>query len=157
MIDKIKVKVKKLDHFDGSFALPRYETDGAAGADVRASLLPENREEGIVIRPGERVLVPTGLSMEIPIGFEIQVRPRSGLSFKTGLLVCNSPGTIDSDYRGEVKIILGNFSDKREVIQHGDRVAQLVIAPVFQGHYEEVSELSSTDRGAGGFGSTGKK
>ncbi|GAB4016770.1 MAG: dUTP diphosphatase [Bdellovibrio sp.] len=157
MIDKIKVKVKKLDHFDGSFALPRYETMGAAGADVRASLLPENREEGIVIRPGERVLIPTGLSMEIPVGFEIQVRPRSGLSFKTGLLVCNSPGTIDSDYRGEVKVILGNFSDKREVIQHGDRIAQLVIAPVFQADYEEVQELSSTDRGAGGFGSTGKK
>lgn len=157
MIDQIKVKVKILDHFDNSFQLPRYETMGAAGADIRASLTADLKEEGLVIKPGERVLVPTGLAMEIPLGFEIQVRPRSGLSFKTGLMVCNSPGTIDSDYRGEIKIILGNLSDRREVIQHGDRVAQLVLAPVYQAHYEEVQELSTTDRGAGGFGSTGKK
>ncbi|PJB52252.1 MAG: dUTP diphosphatase, partial [Bdellovibrio sp. CG_4_9_14_3_um_filter_39_7] len=107
-MDQIKVKVKKLEHFDNSFQLPRYETMGAAGADIRASLPAESKEEGIVIKPGERILIPTGLAMEIPLGFEIQVRPRSGLSFKTGLMVCNSPGTIDSDYRGEIKIILGN-------------------------------------------------
>lgn len=151
---KIKVLVKKLSHYDESFALPSYETTGAAGADVRASLGPG---EQLLIKPGERVLVPTGLSMEIPMGFEVQVRPRSGLSFKTGLMVLNSPGTIDSDYRGEVKIIIGNLSNKDEVINHGDRVAQLVLAPVTQAAYVvSDSELSETVRGSGGFGSTGK-
>lgn len=150
----IPVKVKKLSHYDESFPLPTYETTGAAGADVRASL---GAGESLLIKPGERVLVPTGLSMEIPHGFEVQVRPRSGLSFKTGLMVLNSPGTIDSDYRGEVKIILGNLGVKEEVINHGDRVAQLVLAPVTQAHYMAVSEeLSETNRGSGGFGSTGK-
>lgn len=150
----INVKVKKLSHYDESFALPSYETTGAAGADIRASLGPD---EKMVIRPGERVLVPTGLSMEIPEGFEIQVRPRSGLSFKTGLMVLNSPGTIDSDYRGEVKIILGNMGKNDEIISHGDRVAQLVLAPVVQARYVVTTEeLSATDRGVGGFGSTGR-
>lgn len=151
---RITVSVKKLSHYDESFPLPSYESTGAAGADVRASL---GLGESLLIKPGERVLVPTGLSMEIPFGYEVQVRPRSGLSFKTGLMVLNSPGTIDSDYRGEVKIILGNLSNKDEVINHGDRVAQLVLAPVTQAHYvESESELSSTERGSGGFGSTGK-
>jgi dUTP pyrophosphatase len=151
---RILVSVKKLSHYDESFPLPSYETIGAAGADIRATL---GVGESLLIKPGERVLIPTGLSMEIPFGFEIQVRPRSGLSFKTGLMVLNSPGTIDSDYRGEVKIILGNLSDKEEVINHGDRVAQLVIAPVIQALFEVTSEeLSETARGAGGFGSTGK-
>lgn len=150
----IEVKIKKLSHYDESFPLPSYETAGAAGADVRASL---GAGEKLLIKPGERVLVPSGLSMEIPQGFEVQVRPRSGLSFKTGLMVLNSPGTIDSDYRGEVKIILGNLGKVDEVINHGDRVAQLVIAPVIQARYiESTEELSSTTRGAGGFGSTGK-
>lgn len=150
----IEVKIKKLSHYDESFPLPSYETAGAAGADVRASL---GAGEKLLIKPGERVLVPSGFSMEIPQGFEVQVRPRSGLSFKTGLMVLNSPGTIDSDYRGEVKIILGNLGKVDEVINHGDRVAQLVIAPVIQARYiESTEELSSTTRGAGGFGSTGK-
>ncbi|MCK6596296.1 MAG: dUTP diphosphatase [Bacteriovoracaceae bacterium] len=150
----VEVKVKKLSHYDQSFSLPTYETKGAAGADVRASL--ENKTE-LIIKPGERVLVPTGLSMEIPFGFEVQVRPRSGLSFKTGLMVLNSPGTIDSDYRGEVKVILGNLGKNDEVIKHGDRIAQLVIAPVTQAHYFEFDgDLSDTARGTGGFGSTGK-
>ena len=150
----IKVKVKKLSHYDESFPLPSYETTGAAGADVRASL---GTGEKLLIKPGERVLIPTGLSMEIPQGYEVQVRPRSGLSFKTGLMVLNSPGTIDSDYRGEVKIILGNLGSIDEVINHGDRVAQLVLAPVTQALYEVSSEdLSETSRGAGGFGSTGR-
>ena len=155
MIDKrVKVLVKKLSHYDESFPLPAYETSGAAGADVRASL---GVGESMLIKPGERVLIPTGLSMEIPAGFEVQVRPRSGLSFKTGLMVLNSPGTIDSDYRGEVKIILGNLGTSNEVINHGDRVAQLVLAPVIQALYEvSDAELSSTTRGSGGFGSTGK-
>lgn len=150
---RIKVLVRKLSHYDESFPLPGYETTGSAGADVRASLGPS---ESLLIKPGERVLVPTGLSMEIPVGYEVQVRPRSGLSFKTGLMVLNSPGTIDSDYRGEVKIILGNLSSKDEVINHGDRVAQLILAPVTQAFYvESESELSQTERGHGGFGSTG--
>lgn len=150
----ITVKVKKLSHYDESFPLPTYETTGAAGADVRASLGPN---EKMILKPGERVLVPTGLTMEIPHGFEVQVRPRSGLSFKTGLMVLNAPGTIDSDYRGEVKIILGNLGTKEEIINHGDRVAQLVLAPVTQAHYVVAeSDLSETARGAGGFGSTGR-
>jgi dUTP pyrophosphatase len=152
---KVLVSVKKLSHYDESFPLPSYETTGAAGADVRASL---ESKDTLVIKPGERVLVPTGLSMEIPYGYEVQVRPRSGMSFKTALMVLNSPGTIDSDYRGEVKIILGNLGTKDEVINHGDRVAQLVLAPVTQAHYTVTeSELSETARGSGGFGSTGKK
>ncbi len=151
----ITVKVKKLGHYDPSFSLPSYETTGAAGADVRASL---GVGEKLLIKPGERVLVPTGLSMEIPHGYEIQVRPRSGLSFKTGLMVLNSPGTIDSDYRGEVKIILGNLGKNDEVINHGDRVAQLVLAPVTQASYVvSDSDLSETARGTGGFGSTGRQ
>jgi dUTP pyrophosphatase len=150
----VEVKIKKLSHFDESFKLPSYETTGAAGADVRASL---GNGEKLLIKPGERVLVPTGLSMEIPHGYELQVRPRSGLSFKTGLMVLNSPGTIDSDYRGEVKIILGNLGSSDEIINHGDRVAQLVLAPVVQARYVETNDdLSTTDRGTGGFGSTGR-
>ena len=150
----IQVKIKKLSHYDESFPLPSYETTGAAGADVRASL---ESKISLIIKPGERVLVPTGLSMEIPFGYEVQVRPRSGMSFKTSLMVLNSPGTIDSDYRGEVKIILGNLGSIDQVINHGDRVAQLVLAPVVQAHYIVTSdELSQTNRGAGGFGSTGK-
>lgn len=145
------IKVKKLDHFDDNFPLPQYETKLAAGADLRASL-----EEELVIKPGERVLVPTGLAFEIQDGFEVQIRPRSGLSLKTGLLVVNSPGTIDADYRGEVKIILGNFGKNIEVIKHGDRIAQMVLCPIIQAQFEEVKALSTTDRGEGGFGSTGK-
>lgn len=155
MLEPVIVKVKKLSHYDESFPLPNYETTGAAGADVRASL---GTGEQLKISPGERVLVPTGLSFEIPMGYEVQVRPRSGLSFKTGLMVLNSPGTIDSDYRGEVKIILGNMGKIDEVINHGDRVAQLVLAPVTQAHYiVSTDELTETARGAGGFGSTGKQ
>ena len=154
MSPKIIVKVLKLPHFDSSFLLPMYETSGAAGADVRASFV--NPSTPMVIKPGERVLVPTGLSVEIPEGFEIQVRPRSGLSLKTSLMVVNAPGTIDSDYRGEVKIILGNLGTKDETINHGDRVAQLVLAPVTQALFESEEKLSETLRGAGGFGSTGR-
>jgi dUTP pyrophosphatase len=154
MSNNVGVKVKLLENFDRELQLPGYETDGAAGADVRASIGPG---ESMTIKPGERALVPTGLAMEIPFGYEIQVRPRSGLSFKTGLMVCNSPGTIDCDYRGEVKVILGNLGTNDEVINHGERVAQLVLAPVTQANYEVVEELGETDRGAGGFGSTGRK
>ncbi len=148
------VKIKKLDNYDNSLPLPSYETTGAAGADVRASI---GKGEKIIIKPGERVLVPTGLAMEIPHAYEIQVRPRSGMSFKTSLMVLNSPGTIDCDYRGEVKVIMGNLGSEDQIIEHGDRVAQLVLAPVIQANYTIVDELSDTDRGEGGFGSTGKK
>lgn len=147
------VKVQKLVHYDPKLPLPSYETLGAAGADVRACL---GEGEKIVLAPGERKLIPTGMAFEIPVGFEIQVRPRSGLSLKTGLMVVNSPGTIDADYRGEVKVILGNLGVKEEVIAHGDRIAQLVLCPVWQARFEEASELSETARGNGGFGSTGK-
>lgn len=148
------IKVKKLAHFDEQLPLPSYETSLAAGADIRACL--EDRGQ-MLLEPGQRVLIPTGLSFEIPAGFEVQVRPRSGLSLKTGLLVVNSPGTIDADYRGEVKIIMGNLSNQNEVIEHGDRVAQLVFAPITQASFESVDSLSDTDRGVGGFGSTGRK
>ena len=154
MVQKIELKVKKLEHFDSNLPLPKYETAGAAGADLRASM---PNQENMTIAPGKRVLVPTGLSYEIPEGYEVQVRPRSGMSLKTNLLIVNSPGTIDCDYRGEIKIIIGNFGEDDAVIEHGDRIAQMVIAPVTQATLVETSILSETDRGAGGFGSTGKK
>ncbi len=150
----IEVKIKTLPHYDATFELPFYATEGAAGADIRASL-PE--KTSLIVKPGERVLVPTGLSMEIPLGYEVQVRPRSGLSLKTSLMVVNSPGTIDCDYRGEVNIIIGNFGKEDYVIEHGLRIAQLVIAPVVQAKYLVTDGLSETQRGAGGFGSTGTR
>jgi dUTP pyrophosphatase len=150
----VEVKVKTLTHYDSSFELPFYASSGAAGADIRASL-PEKKS--MIVKPGERVLVPTGLSLEIPLGFEIQVRPRSGLSLKTPLMVVNSPGTIDCDYRGEVNIIIGNFGNEDYVIEHGLRIAQLVISPVIQARFATTDNLSETQRGAGGFGSTGTR
>lgn len=154
----VTVKIKMLSHFDQDLPLPSYETAGAAGADIRASLEPDQREDGLSLAPGARALIPTGLSMEIPHGYELQVRPRSGLSLKTPLLLVNSPGTIDSDYRGEIKIILGNFAEESFTIQHGERLAQLVLSPVTQGLFATTSEeLSETERGAKGFGSTGRK
>lgn len=153
------IKVLKLDHFDNELPLPFYATKEAAGADIRASLPLEERSKGMLIEPGQRVLIPTGLSFEIPAGFEVQVRPRSGLSLKTNLLVVNSPGTIDSDYRGEVKIIMGNFGKEAFVVDHGERLAQIVLAPVIQANFTVVTEdeISATERGSGGFGSTGTK
>ncbi len=148
------VKIKKLEHYDFDLPLPAYETLLAAGADIRANL---GKGEKMILSPGQRTLIPTGLSFEIPAGFEVQVRPRSGLSLKTGLLVVNSPGTIDADYRGEVKIIMGNLGSANEEIAHGDRIAQIVLSPIIQAHFEVVETLSETARGAGGFGSTGKK
>lgn len=150
----VDVLVLKLTHFDNELPLPKYETKDAAGADVRACL---GIGEKMTIKPGERVLVPTGLSFEIPSGYEIQVRPRSGLSYKTGLMVVNAPGTIDADYRGEVKVILGNLGSQVEIVEHGDRIAQLVLSPVTQASFKESTSLNETARGAGGFGSTGSK
>lgn len=150
----VEVKVLKLPHFDESFELPFYATEGAAGADIRASL-PEKKS--LIVKPGERVLVPTGLQMEIPFGYELQVRPRSGLSLKSPLLIVNSPGTIDCDYRGEVNVIVGNFGADEYAIEHGVRIAQLVISPVIQAKYSVSNTLGETKRGTGGFGSTGTR
>lgn len=133
-------------------AMPAYETVNSAGMDLRA-YLPDCE---LVIKPMQRALVPTGLFMEIPVGYEGQVRPRSGLAIKSGITVLNSPGTIDADYRGEVKVILINLSDVDFVIKSGDRIAQLVIAKHEQMEVVEVETLSETERGAGGFGHTGK-
>lgn len=133
-------------------ALPNYETVNSAGMDLRA-YLPDGQ---IVIKPMQRTLIPTGLFMEIPVGYEGQVRPRSGLAIKSGITVLNSPGTIDADYRGEIKVILINLSDTDFVINSGDRIAQLVIAKCEQMEVVEVEVLTETERGAGGFGHTGK-
>jgi len=130
--------------------LPNYETIGSAGCDVRST-------HSATINPGDKLLVKTGLYVEIPIGYEIQVRPRSGLAFKHGITVLNSPGTIDADYRGEIGVILINLSENDFVIEDGERVAQMVIAKHNQADWNEVIELTETDRGAGGFGSTGVK
>lgn len=135
-----------------SHALPSYETSASAGLDVRANI-----EDSIVLEPLERTLVKTGLFMEIPEGFECQVRPRSGLALKKGISVLNAPGTIDADYRGEVGVILINLSNENFTIENGERIAQLVFAKVEQAKWEKVEILTETDRGAGGFGSTGVK
>jgi len=133
-------------------ALPNYETIASAGMDLRANLT-----ESIVLQPLERTLVKTGLFIELPLGYEAQVRPRSGLAFKKGITVLNSPGTVDADYRGEIGVILVNLSNEAFEIQNGERIAQLIIAKHERAEWIEVEELSETTRGAGGFGSTGVK
>lgn len=130
--------------------LPSYETAASAGMDIRANLA-----QTVCIKPMERLLIPTGLFMELPIGFEAQIRPRSGLALKHGITVLNSPGTIDADYRGELKIVLINFSDTEFSVQHGDRIAQMIISKHESIQWIEVQELSETSRGAGGYGHTG--
>lgn len=147
MTNTVNVEVKRLPHGEG-LPLPAYATQGAAGMDVVAA-------EDVTIAPGARHPVATGLSVAIPQGYEIQVRPRSGLAFKHGITVPNTPGTIDSDYRGELKVLLINHGTEDFAIARGDRVAQLVVAPVTQGIWQEVDELNATTRGEGGFGSTG--
>ena len=143
----VPVRVKRLPHGEG-LALPCYATDGAAGMDVLSA-------EDMLLEPGMRHAVATGLAMAIPEGYEIQVRPRSGLALKHGISVPNTPGTIDSDYRGELKVILINFGSEAFAIRRGDRIAQLVLAPVTRAGWHEVGELDETQRGEGGFGSTG--
>ena len=135
-----------------SNALPHYETIASAGMDLRAHL-----ENDIVLLPMERVIIPTGLFMELPVGYEAQVRPRSGLAAKHGLTVLNSPGTVDADYRGEIGVILVNLSNTAFTIKNGERIAQMVIAKHDRAEWEEVQSLSDTSRGTGGFGSTGRK
>ncbi len=148
------IRLEWLDDADRAIELPSYQTSGAAGADVRANF-PELQRGGITLGAGERALIPTGLRMEIPEGFEVQVRPRSGLALKHGITLPNSPGTIDSDYRGPLGIIIMNAGSEPFHIAHGDRIAQLVVAPVVQATFEMSEGLSETERGAGGFGSTG--
>lgn len=145
------IPIKRLPHSEG-VPLPAYETALAAGMDLRAAV-PE--DEPLTLRPGGRFAVPTGLAFALPAGFEGQVRPRSGLAAKSGITCLNTPGTIDADYRGEVKVILVNLGEEDVVIRRGDRIAQLVIAPVVQAAWSEVDSLDDTVRGAGGFGSTG--
>ena len=146
----IEILFQWVDGADQTLGLPAYETAGAAGADLRANL-----EEPLTLAPGARALVPTGLRMAIPAGYEVQVRPRSGLALKHGVTLVNTPGTIDSDYRGPVGVIMINLGDAPFEITHGMRIAQMVAAPVVQGRFRAVAELDDTARGAGGFGSTG--
>jgi len=142
---------------DPAIPLPSYETAGAAGADVRANLPEDARAAGVTLVPMARIIVPTGLRVAIPAGFEIQIRPRSGLALRHGLSLPNTPGTIDSDYRGPLGVLLINLGAEPFTIAHGDRIAQLVVAPVVQARFDCVGELDGTQRGEGGFGSTGQR
>lgn len=150
---KTILKIVRLPHGNG-LELPSYETQQAAGMDLRAAC---PQDTPITLKPAQRLLVPTGFIFEIEYGFEAQIRPRSGLAYKNGITCLNTPGTIDSDYRGEVKVLLINHSDTDFVIERGMRVAQMIIAPVTQAVIEEKTLISDTDRGTGGFGSTGVK
>ena len=145
----VKILIKKTNK---KVITPKYKTDGSSGVDLSAFL-----ENKVVIKPNSSELIPTGLQVAIPEEFEIQIRPRSGLAAKESIGVLNSPGTIDSDYRGELKIILFNHSDKDFIINNGDRIAQMVLVPILKMEFEEVDSLPDTVRGQGGFGSTGKK
>ena len=147
-MSKTVIKIKKLSHFKGF--LPEYKSAYASGFDVRACL-----QGPVTLKPQDRALIPTGFSVEIPKGYELQARPRSGLALKKGLTLLNTPGTIDADYRGEIKIIMINHGQETVVLQDQDRIAQLVLCPVVYGQLKEVQELSDTERGEGGFGSTG--
>ncbi len=147
-VEKIEVKIIN----QSSNPLPAYETAGSAGMDIRANLL-----QPVVMKPMERVLVPTGLFIELPAGHEAQIRPRSGLAIKHGITCLNSPGTVDSDYRGEIKVILINLSGEEQTLHHGDRIAQMVIQKAEQAQWQEVIKLAETKRGEGGFGHTGKQ
>ena len=149
MTEDIPIKLVVMDHAE-ELTLPHYATDGAAGMDIEAAV-----ENMVVIPPLERMVIPTGLMMAIPQGYEAQIRPRSGLSLKEGVTVANAPGTIDSDYRGEVKIILVNLNTENVIISRGMRIAQMVVAPVSKARFDVTDSLDGTSRGTGGFGSTG--
>ncbi|WP_164659485.1 dUTP diphosphatase [Tropicibacter sp. Alg240-R139] len=149
----IAIRIIRDENSDPQIALPSYETSGAAGADVRANFADRT---GVSLAPGARALIPTGLRLEIPAGYEVQVRPRSGLALKHGITLPNTPGTIDSDYRGPLGVILLNAGAEPFEVAHGERIAQLIVAPVLQAQFDLVDGLSATDRGDGGFGSTGR-
>ena len=151
----VNIKVSWSDTADRDLGPPTYETGGAAGADLRANLPDVHRDDGIEISPGGRALIPTGLRLEIPMGYEVQVRARSGLALKNGITLANAIGTIDSDYRGDLGVILWNGGADVFRVTHGMRIAQMVVAPVVQATFAIVDALDETDRGAGGFGSTG--
>ena len=144
-----KILIKRLSK---EVSLPKYETAGSSGMDLAANI-----DANINLEPGKSTVVPTGLSIAIPLGFEVQIRPRSGLAAKNNISVLNTPGTIDADYRGEIKVILINLSEEMFVIEKGLRIAQMVVCPIIQAEFEEVNELNETIRGTGGFGSTGAK
>lgn len=148
----VTIKVRRLPH-NADLPLPAYETAQSAGMDLRAAVAEDTP---VALAPGQRGLIPTGLAIALPPGFEAQVRPRSGLALKHGVTCLNSPGTVDADYRGELAVILINLGGEPFVIRRGERIAQMVIAPVTQGVFAEVDTLDETARGAGGFGSTGK-
>ncbi|MFV0607479.1 MAG: dUTP diphosphatase [Niabella sp.] len=147
-MSSVSVKIVNTSHHP----LPAYATMGSAGMDMRAAI-----EENIILKPLQRILVPTGIYIELPIGFEAQVRPRSGLAIKQGITCLNTPGTIDADYRGEIKVILINLSEEEQVIKDGDRIAQIVVQKVEQVNWLQVAQLNETTRGEGGFGHTGKE
>ena len=144
-----KIQIKKLS---SSVSFPKYKTSGSSGMDIAAHI-----KNNIIINPGEKALIATGFSIAIPKGYEVQIRPRSGLAIKKNITVLNTPGTIDADYRGEIKVILINLGKEKFIIENKDRIAQMVVCPVVQANLEEVKELSDTHRGSGGFGSTGTK
>ena len=152
MIEKIPVKIKRLNPEFNDIPLPSYSTEGSSGMDIRAAL-----SEDMFIKPGEVALVPTNLSVEIPEGYEVQVRPRSGLAIKNGIGLLNSPGTIDSDYRGEIRIIMMNFGKEKFKISRGDRIAQLILSKYYTANFIESTDLQDSNRGEGGFGHTGQK
>lgn len=153
----VSIRLFREPDADPSMPLPSYETAGSAGADLRANLPEDLRDGGLTLAPLERALVPTGLRIEIPPGYEVQIRPRSGLALKHGITLPNTPGTIDSDYRGPLGVILANLGATPYRIVHGDRIAQMVVAPVVQARFEVSDALSDSARGAGGFGSTGDR
>ncbi|MAV05767.1 MAG: dUTP diphosphatase [Candidatus Pelagibacter sp.] len=142
-----KILIKR---FSNKVLTPKYETKGSSGMDIAAFI-----ENKIIINPGSKEIIPTGFSLSIPEGYEVQIRPRSGLAAKQGISVLNTPGTIDADYRGEIKVILINLSKNKFIVENGLRIAQMVVCPVIQAEFQEVQELSKTTRGSGGFGSTG--
>lgn len=150
------VRVRRLPGADPALPLPGYRSAGAAGMDLLANLAAPDRAAGLALAPGARALVPTGLAVELPHGFELQIRPRSGLALRHGVTILNSPGTIDSDYRGEIGVIVANQGREPFTVTHGLRIAQAVLAPVLRARWREVGELGSTGRGAAGFGSTGQ-
>lgn len=150
----LDVRIARLPGADPALPLPAYETAGAAGMDLRACLPEAERAAGMTLAPGARAAVPTGLAVALPAGTELQVRPRSGLAFRHGVTVANAPGTVDSDYRGEIRVLLINLGAEPFRIAHGDRIAQAVLAPVLRAKWAE-GPLDGTARGAGGFGSTG--
>ncbi|NEY89850.1 dUTP diphosphatase [Tabrizicola oligotrophica] len=153
----VDVRVMREDGADPAVPLPAYQTVGSAGADICANLPVEMRAAGFVLQPMERAIVPTGLRVAIPVGFEMQIRPRSGMALKHGITLPNTPGTIDSDYRGPLGVALVNLGAAPYVVRHGDRIAQCVVAPVVQAGFALVADLDDTPRGQGGFGSTGTR